>query len=128
MNIIQIALLGIVGALLAIQLKQNKSEYSVLLCIGISVLVFFSIFHHLEVIIDTVKEVSGLIHLDTTYITTLLKMLGVTYIAEFSSGICKDSGYQTIASQIEIFSKLTILVMSLPILVSLLKTIQGFLN
>ena len=128
MNIIQIAVLGIAGTLLAIQLKQNKAEYSILLCVGISVLVFFIIFHHLEVIIDTVKEVSGIINLDTTYITTLLKMLGVTYIAEFSSGICKDAGYQTITSQIEIFSKLTILVMSLPILVSLLKTIQGFLS
>ena len=128
MNIIKIAVLGIAGTLLAIQLKQNKAEYSVLLCVGISILVFFSIFHHLEVIIDTVKEVSELIDLDTTYIATLLKMLGVTYIAEFSSGICKDAGYQAIASQIEIFSKLTILVMSLPILVSLLKTIQEFLT
>lgn len=128
MNIIQIAVLGITGTFLAIQLKQNKAEYSVLLCVGISILVFFSVFHYLEVIIDTVKEVSELINLDTTYIAILLKMLGVTYIAEFSSGICKDGGYQTLASQIEIFSKLTILVMSLPILVSLLKTIQGFLN
>ena len=74
------------------------------------------------------KKVSQLIDLDTTYIATLLKMLGVTYVAEFSSGICKDAGYQTIASQIEIFSKLTILVLSLPILVALLKTIQGFLS
>lgn len=128
MNIMQIAVLGIAGTLLAIQLKQNKAEYAVLLCVGISVLVFFSIFHHLEVIIGTMKKVSQLIDLDTTYIATLLKMLGVTYVAEFSSGICKDAGYQTIASQIEIFSKLTILVLSLPILVALLKTIQGFLS
>ena len=67
------------------------------------------------------------INVDNTYIMTLLKMLGVTYVAEFSSGICKDAGYQTIASQIEIFSKLTILVLSLPILVALLQTIQNFL-
>jgi stage III sporulation protein AD len=59
---------------------------------------------------------------------TLLKMLGVTYVAEFASGICRDAGYQTIASQIEIFSKLTILVLSLPILVALLNTIQNFLG
>ena len=65
--------------------------------------------------------------MDMTYISTLLKMLGVTYVAEFSSGICKDAGYQTIAGQIEIFSKITILVLSMPILVALLKTIQDFL-
>ena len=50
-----------------------------------------------------------MITIDRAYIGTLLKMVGITYAAEFSSGICKDAGYQTVASQIEIFSKLTIL-------------------
>ncbi len=128
MNIVQIGILGIAGVVFAIQLKQNKAEFSVYLCIGISLLIFFSIFHYLEVIIETMGEVAASIHLNNTYIATLLKMLGVTYVAEFSSGICKDAGYQTIASQIEIFSKLTILVLSLPILVALLETIQNFLG
>lgn len=128
MNIVQIGILGIAGAVFAIQLKQNKAEFSVYLCIGISLLIFFSIFHYLEVIIDTMREVAATINLNNTYIMTLLKMLGVTYVAEFASGICRDAGYQTIASQIEIFSKLTILVLSLPILVALLNTIQNFLG
>ncbi|MBQ8559685.1 MAG: stage III sporulation protein AD [Tyzzerella sp.] len=127
MNIVQIGVLGIAGALLAIQLKQQKAEFSIYLCVGISLLIFFSIFNYLEVIIETMHEVAATINVDNTYIMTLLKMLGVTYVAEFSSGICKDAGYQTIASQIEIFSKLTILVLSLPILVALLQTIQNFL-
>lgn len=128
MNIVQIGILGIAGAVLAIQLKQSKAEFSIYLCIGISLLIFFSIFNYLEVIIETMGEVAASINLNHTYITTLLKMLGVTYVAEFASGICKDAGYQTIASQIEIFSKLTILVLSLPILVALLNTIQNFLG
>ena len=98
MNMVQIGILGIAGAVFAIQLKQNKAEFSVYLCIGISLLIFFSIFHYLEVIIETMREVADSIHLNNTYIATLLKMLGVTYVAEFSSGICKDAGYQTIAS------------------------------
>ena len=128
MNMIQIGVIGIAGAVLAIQLKQQKAEFSIYLCIGISLLIFFSILSHLEVIIDTVREMAAFINMDMTYISTLLKMLGVTYVAEFASGICKDAGYQTLASQIEIFSKLTILVLSMPILVALLKTIQDFLS
>jgi len=128
MSMIQIAVIGIAGAVFAIQLKQHKAEFSIYLCIGISILIFFSILSHLEMIISTIKEVAGFINMDMTYITTLLKMLGVTYVAEFASGICKDAGYQTIAGQIEIFSKITILVLSMPILVALLKTIQDFLS
>ena len=51
----------------------------------------------------------------------------ITYIAEFSSSICKDAGYQTIAVQIEIFCKLTILALGMPVLLALLETIQEFL-
>ena len=58
----------------------------------------------------------------------MLKMIGITYIAEFSSGICKDAGYQTIAGQIEIFGKLTILTLGMPVLMALLETIREFLS
>lgn len=127
MNITQIAIIGVISALFATQLKQQKAEYAIYLSIVVSMLIFFSIVDNLEIIIDTMREISQFIHLDTAYIGTLLKMLGITYVAEFASGICKDAGYQTIAGQIEMFSKLTILVLSLPIMLALLKTIQDFL-
>lgn len=128
MNIVQVGIVGVVGALFAIQFKNEKTEYGIYLSVGISLLIFFSVVGHLEMIIDTLKEISTFVDIDTAYIGTLIKMLGVTYIAEFASGICKDAGYGTIAGQIEIFAKLTIMVFSLPILLALLKTLQAFLT
>ena len=125
MNIVQIGVLGIAGALLAIQLKQQKAEFSIYLCVGISLLIFFSIFNYLEIIIETMQEVAATINLDNKYITTLLKMLGVTYVAEFASSICKDCGYNAIATQIEIFARISLLVISLPVVLALLETISG---
>ena len=57
-----------------------------------------------------------------------MKMIGITYIAEFASGICKDAGYGSLVSQIEIFGKLSILAVSMPILLALMETVQGFLS
>lgn len=128
MNIVQVGILGVVGAILAVQFKGGKAEYGLYISVGISIFIFLSIVGHLETIIRTVREISSFIDVDTTYISTLIKMLGVTYVSEFSAGICRDTGYQTIASQIEIFGKLTILVLSLPILLALLQTIQEFLS
>lgn len=128
MTIMKIAMIGIAGVLLAIQLKQYKAEYAIYMTIAVSIFILFQIVGHLEVVIRTVQEIEQLVQVDIAYIGTLLKILGITYIAEFASGICKDCGYQTIASQIEMFSKLTILVLSIPILLTLLNTIQGFLG
>lgn len=128
MTIIQIALIGVFGTLLALQFKSGKSEYGIYLSIAVSLIVFFYMSDKLSVIVDTIDTISGYINIDSTYIGTMLKMLGVTYLAEFASGICKDAGYQTIAGQIEIFAKLSILALSMPVLTALLQTIQEFLS
>ena len=56
--------------------------------------------------------------------TAMLKILGVTYLAEFAAAICKDAGYQTIAGQIEVFARLSILAIGMPILKALLLAIR----
>ena len=55
-------------------------------------------------------------------------MIGITYIAEFASGICKDAGYGSLGSQIEIFGKLSILVTSMPVLLALFGTLERVLQ
>lgn len=128
MTIIQIALIGVFGTLLALQFRSGKSEYGIYLSIAVSLIIFFCMSGRLSVIVDTINTISGYIKIDSTYINAMLKMLGVTYLAEFASGICKDAGYQTIAGQIEIFAKLSILALSMPVLTALLQTIQEFLS
>ena len=111
MDMVQIGVLGVAGALLAIQFKSGKAEYGIYISIALSLIIFFSVLGQLQTIIDALKTVGEYIRVDHLYIGTLVKMLGVTYIAEFSSGICKDAGYQTIALQIEIFGKLAVLIL-----------------
>lgn len=127
MDVIQVGILGVAGVLLAVQFKSGKAEYGIYISAALSLLIFFSILGRLEMITEAMRTIADYISLDTAYMGTLIKMLGVTYIAEFSSSICKDAGYQTIAQQIEIFGKLAILVLSIPILMTLLKTMEGFL-
>ena len=128
MNMLQISILGVVGVLAAVQLKQEKTEIGTYLCIALSLFIFWGIMDNLSFLVDTIKEIGNYINIQNSYVLTLVKMLGITYLSEFSAGICKDAGYQSIAVQIEIFGKVTILVLSLPILLSLLRTIQEFLS
>ncbi|HAX51458.1 SpoIIIAC/SpoIIIAD family protein [Muricomes intestini] len=128
MSIIQIGIIGVIGALLSIQFKGGKSEYGIYISVAISIFIFACIVDRLGMFVKAVSQVRQYIKIDASYIATMLKMIGITYIAEFSSSVCKDAGYQTIAVQIEIFSKLTILALGLPVLLALLETIQEFLS
>ena len=127
MNSIQIALLGVVGTLLALQFKSVKSEYGIYVSLAVSLFLFLCMLSRLEIFVQTVKKIADYIKLDAGQMSILLKMAGVTYVAEFASGICKDAGYQNIAVQIEIFTKLTILAIGMPVLLALLELIGDFL-
>lgn len=127
MNSIQIALLGVVGTLLALQFKSGKSEYGIYVSLAVSLFLFLCMLSRLEIFVRTVKKIADYIKLDAGQMSILLKMAGVTYVAEFASGICKDAGYQNIAVQIEIFTKLTIIAIGMPVLLSLLELIGDFL-
>ncbi len=128
MNVIQIGIIGVIGAILAVQLKGGKAEYGIYVAMAVSVILFSFIIDRLGVFVSIVGELASYIDMDAGYLATMLKMIGITYIAEFSSGICKDAGYQTIAGQIEIFGKLTILTLGMPVLMALLETIREFLS
>ena len=63
-----------------------------------------------------------------SYLTLLFKVVGITWISELVSGICKDSGYSAVASQIELLGKLTMLVVSLPVFMQVVQTVLSLIN
>ncbi|HIZ75683.1 MAG TPA: stage III sporulation protein AD [Candidatus Mediterraneibacter stercoravium] len=128
MNVMQIGIIGVIGTVLAVQFKGGKTEYGIFMSVAVSIFLFACIVDRLEIFVSTVEQIGSYIDMDAGYLSVMLKMIGVTYIAEFSSGICRDAGYQTIAVQIEIFSKLTILALGMPVLLALLETIREFLS
>lgn len=128
MSVMQAGVIAVIAAVLAVQLKGGKAEYAVYVCMAAGVILFSFIVDRLATFVGTVEELASYIDVSPGYFTIMLKMVGITYIAEFSSGICRDSGCQTLAGQIEIFAKLTILTLGLPVLTALLETIREFLS
>lgn len=125
---VKVALIGVIVVLLALQFKGGKSEYSIYITIVGGMLIFSLGISKLEVIMDTIEKIKGYLEINGTYMVILLKMVGITYIAEFASNLCKDAGYGSISNQIEMVGKLTILSMSMPIITALLKIVHDVLN
>lgn len=128
MDIIKIAMIGLAAVLLAIQIKGGRPEYEIFVTMGACLCIFFFLVTKLQVVMDAINQMQSYIRLDAKYVVVLLKMIGITYVAEFSSNLCKDAGYQAVAGQIEMFGKLSILVISMPVLLALLETISQFLS
>ena len=128
MTIITIAAAGIATVLLAVQLKGLKGEYAAYMVMAAGAFIFFYGTGKLKDILEALERIQGYIKVNSVYLVTLLKMVGITYAAEFASGICKDAGYGSLGNQIEIFGKLSILGISMPILLALFGTLETFLG
>ena len=127
MTILTAAAAGLTAVLLAVQLKSVKSEYGVYLVMAAGVFIFLYGLGKMEVILDTLAQIRDSIQIEPLYLDMLLRMIGIAYVAEFASGICRDAGYGALGSQIEIFGKLSILAVSMPVFGALLETVQSFL-
>lgn len=128
MTVASIAVIGLISVLLAVELKAVKGEYGVYLVLGAGLVIFFYSLSKLEAVIETIRKVQSYIRLDRVYLEILMKMIGITYIAEFASGICRDAGYGSLGGQIEIFGKLSMLAVSMPILLALMETLKVFMS
>lgn len=127
MEVVKIVMIGITGVLLALFLKESKPEYSVYLSLVIGICILGYAVGKLSYLFESIKKIQEFLPVDEKYVIVLLKMTGVTYIGQFSSSICKDAGYAAIAGQIELFVKLYLMVLSLPVLLALVETIHNFL-
>ena len=126
-EVIKIGMLGIVGVLLAVQFKSMKTEYSVYIGMGLAILVFGYVLRQVEAVMSQISFVKNYLGDAQGYLSILLKVIGITYICEFSAGICKDAGFHSVADQIEILGRLSVLFAGLPILFAVIEQIQGVL-
>ncbi|MBQ2745983.1 MAG: stage III sporulation protein AD [Lachnospiraceae bacterium] len=128
MNFFGLAIVAVAAALMALNFKSFKSEYGIFISIGVSILAMGAVLSQLDYLIEIVETIRAYIGLDNVYILTVLKIIGITYVAEFASDVCKDCGYSSMANQVQVVGKLTVLCISMPILLALLETINGILS
>ena len=127
MTVLAISAVGIGAVILALQLKTAKGEYAVCLILAAQLLFLFYSSQKLQNIMEGIRQMADSLPVSPVYLEALIKMAGLTYIAEFSAGICKDSGYGSLGEQIRIFGKLSVLALGVPIMLALFHTMEGVL-
>lgn len=128
MDIVQIGVIGIICVILIAAIRRDNPQIAILLSLAGGMLIIFNIFGSLKSIIELIKEVSQEIDINFKYILMIIKIIGISYIAEFCSQLCIDFGEGAIASKIEMGAKVFIVVASLPVLSGLIQMINALLG
>lgn len=126
-ELVKIVFLGIAGVLLAVQFKTGRPEYGLYIGIAVSIIIFSFVLRQVAAVTVQFGRLKGFLNGAEGYLSILLKVIGITYICEFGAGVCKDAGYNSVAGQIEVLGKLTVMFAGLPVLFAVIEQIQSFL-
>ena len=126
-DIIKIIAVGLIAVIIVIIIKQYKPEFAIYVSIITGAIILYMIFGKLQGIINLLQNISSKVGVNSQFLSLLLKITGIAFLAEFAINICKDAGEGAIASKIEIGSKVIIVSMSIPIISSLLDVILKLL-
>ena len=125
---ISIGIFSVSIVLIALQFKTIKPEYGVIISVAGCIFIFVYSMTRLDGIVSIMDRLSSLTSISKEYIKILLKITGITFISEIASDISKDCGYVAVANQVQIFGKLSILVISLPVFVELIGAVGSLLS
>ncbi|MMZ61506.1 Stage III sporulation protein AC/AD protein family protein [compost metagenome] len=127
MEMIQIVGLGLVATVLILVIKEQKPIFAFLIAASTGILIFLYIVGKIGGIIEVLENLAESSGIQMIYLKTILKIIGIAYIAEFGSQIVRDAGQESIASKIELAGKVLIMVLAIPIISIIIETVMKLL-
>lgn len=127
MDIFQIAGLGIVASLVLLVLRKERPEMALVTALVAGLMLITLILPKIATVIMVFGDLANESGLEPLYFGIILKVLAISYIADFASAICRDAGEELMASRVEMAGKVLILVSALPIVQEVLNVIRSLL-
>ena len=127
-DILRIIGVAFIASISAAILRTTKPELSFAVTVTGMIIILMFIVDILQGTLVVFSNITQMTGVENGLLKTLLKIVGVGYLTEFGAGILTDFGSVTIADKVTLAGKITIVLLSLPIVEGLLGLISGFLQ
>ena len=127
-QIFQLIGITLITAVAALLVKGTKPELAFAITIAGSVILLLFVLEVFRGGIDIFAEITQMTGLDAVIVRTLLKMVGIGYLVEFSAGVLNDFGQNSLADKLIFCGKILVLILAVPILESVLGLISDLLG
>lgn len=128
MEIMQVIGLGIAAALILGLLRKERPELGAMAALVAAVSIFLMVLPSLKSVVTVFADLSREAGLAPVYFAVIMKVLAISYIADFGAALCRDAGEELLASRVEMAGKVLIMVASFPVVKAVLDIIKGLLE
>ncbi|MCD7785209.1 MAG: stage III sporulation AC/AD family protein [Oscillospiraceae bacterium] len=128
MDILAIAALCIVTAIIAKTIQPTNQDIAIVITIAGVAAVAFSIIGTISDVLYEVQNLAGISDISGSYISIVFRVLGICYVCEISSSCCRDCGESSLASIIDIAGRVAVSVICLPLIKTFIQTVESILE
>lgn len=124
MDIFKVIGIGLIATATAVVLKPQKPEISMQIAILAGTIIFIFMLTKLASVIELINTFAYKAGIESSFLSTIVKITGIAYVTEFAASICRDSGESALASKVEFAGKVIIITLAVPIFGALLNLLM----
>ena len=128
MEIVKIVGIGLLAGMLINILRQQKPELAMQLSVAAGVMLFFLMVAKVMRVVDVMQTLSAKAAIEQVHMETVLKIIGIAYVADFGSQVLQDAGEKAVATKVEMAGKIIIMLLAVPIVLAILDSILKLLG
>ena len=127
MDIFKIAILAIIVVFVIAITKELRPEFAVLVSVAGSIVLLLYVLGYFGTLLQFYNRIVVATGVSHEYFAVILKCIGIGYLVEFASSICRDSGCASMSDKVVFAGKISVLALAVPIIQSLFDLISGML-
>lgn len=128
MEIGSLLAIAIIVTVLAVLIRSHRPEIAIWISVITGLVIIGRILPLINFLVRTLADIASKTRVGSVYFTTVLKVVGIAYLAGFGAEVCRDAGEAATAGKLELAGKVIILLTALPVLIAVLETITRFLK
>ena len=119
--------IGLITCIAALILKPVRSDFAMIITMVGGIIILVMILSSLTGAINMINSIANKTGVNSDLLSIVFKIVGIGYLTEFSASMCADAGSSGLGDKVLLGGKIIILVMSLPIITSILNIVMELL-
>ena len=125
---LQAAAAVLLAVILILSMKGQSKDVGLLLSVFVCCSLGALAMAYLSPVLQFVEQLQSLGALDDEMLSILLKVVGISFVAEVAGLICTDAGNAALGKGLQFLAVAVILWLSLPMLTAVLELVEGILG
>ncbi len=123
--ILRISGIAIIGAILAVSIKQRAPEFSMLVALAAAGAALALTLSLIQPVKEFILELTGAAGLETAVLGPVIKGLGIAILTKLCSDACLDAGERAISTVVETAGAAAAVYVALPLMSSVFRLITS---